>query len=283
MTTEHSPVHDVRDADFERAVIGRSHQVPVVVDFWAPWCGPCRQLGPVLERLAVEGAGAWELVKLNTDENPRTATQYRIQGIPAVKAFRDGRVVAEFTGAIPEAQVRAFLARIGPSEADTLAASAAEMEASGFAATAEDRYGEALAKQPDHPKALLGLARLLAARGATEAALRLLDRRPADAAVQALRAQIALQAAAGGVDLEALRRRVAADPKDAAAHYDLGRALAAEGDHATALDHLLTAVRLDRSLDDDGARRAMLDIFALLGDDDERTQDYRRQLSLLLF
>ena len=281
--TTHNTVRDVNDAGFETAVIRRSHEVPVVVDFWAPWCGPCRQLGPLLERLAGDARGAWELVKVNVDENPRTSAQYRVQGIPAVKGFRDGRMVAEFTGAVPESQVRAFLSRLLPSEADVLAREGAELEESAYLATAEDRYRDALAKDPNHPRAVVGLARVLAARDATDEALALLDRRPGDAEAQALRAQIGLQQAADGVDTAALEARIAADPKDAAAHYDLGRALAARGDYEPALEHLLATVRLDRKLDDDGARKAMLDIFALLGDADERTQRYRRMLGSVLF
>jgi putative thioredoxin len=264
-------------------VLRRSHEVPVVVDFWAPWCGPCRQLGPVLERLAGEANGEWELVKLNTDQNPRTATQYRIQSIPAVKAFRDGKMVSEFIGALPEPQVRAFLAKLVPSEAARLALEGAELESSGYLATAEDRYREALAKDANHAKALVGLARVLAERDADDEALSLLGRIPGDAEGQALRAKIGLKQAGGATDLASLEARIVADPKDAAARYELGRALAAQGDYERALQELLEVVRLDRSLDDDGARKAMLDIFSLLGDADERTQRYRRQLGMLLF
>ncbi len=281
--TTHGAVRDVRDADFETAVIERSRQVPVVVDFWAPWCGPCRQLGPVLERLAAGAEGAWELVKVNTDENPRTAAQYRIQGIPAVKGFRDGKMVAEFTGALPEPQVRAFLTRLLPNQADLLVREGADLEQSGYLATAEDRYRDALAKDANHAAAVLSLARLLLAREATAEALALLDRRPGDPEAQKLRAELALNQATTGVDIATLESRLAADADDAAAHYHLGRALAARGDYEPALEHLLATVRLDRKLDDDGARKAMLDIFALLGDADERTQRYRRMLGALLF
>jgi putative thioredoxin len=283
MTTHGAPVRDISDAEFESAVIRRSHDVPVVVDFWAAWCGPCRQLGPVLERLAAEAGGAWELVKINIDHNPRTAAQYRVQSIPAVKGFRDGAMVAEFLGAVPEAQVRSFLTRLLPSEADRLAREGAEMERSGYLATAEDRYRDALAQDPGHARATVGLARVLAARNAIDEALSLLDRRPVDPEAQKLRAEISLKRAAGSVDLDGLRSRVRSNPKDAAAQYELGRALAAAGEYEQALEHLLETVKLDRSLDDDGARKAMLDIFALLGDDDERTQRYRRMLGMVLF
>jgi putative thioredoxin len=283
VTTYGAHVRDVDDAEFDAAVIRRSHQVPVVVDFWAPWCGPCRQLGPILERLAAEAGGEWELVKVNIDNNPRVATQFRVQSIPAVKGFRDGAMVAEFLGAVPEAQVRSFLARVVPSEADRLAREGAEMEASGYMATAEDRFRDALAKEPNHVRAIVGLARVLAERNQTDEARALLDRVPGDPEAQKLRAHLSLAAADGGGDVAALEQRVAESPKDAAAHYELGRALAAHGDYERALDHLLETVRLDRSLDDDGARKAMLDIFALLGDADDRTQRYRRLLQSVLF
>jgi putative thioredoxin len=283
VTTHESSVRDANDADFETAVIRRSHDVPVVVDFWAPWCGPCRQLGPLLERMAAAANGDWELVKVNVDDNPRTATQFRVQSIPAVKGFRDGRMVAEFTGAVPESQVRTFLTRLLPSEADLLARAGAEMEESGYLATAEDRYRDALAKDPNHAAAIISLARVLAGRDAGDEALALLDRLPGNAEAQALRAQLTLRQATADADTAALEARIAADPKDAAAQYELGRVLAARGDYEPALEHLLATVKLDRTLDDDGARKAMLDIFALLGDADERTQRYRRMLGSVLF
>lgn len=283
MTTHGASVRDATDADFQRAVIERSRDVPVVVDFWAPWCGPCRQLGPVLERLASEANGAWELVKVNTDENPRTATQYRIEGIPAVKGFRDGKMVAEFTGALPEPRVRAWLNGLLPSEADRLADEGAEMERLGYLATAEDRYRDALTQAPNHARATIGLARILAERGATDEALSLLDQLPSDPEARATRAAIQMKATAGDADVPALEAQVAANPKDAVARYDLGRALAAKGDYGPALDQLLNVVKLDRTLDGDGGRKAMLDIFALLGDDDPRTHEYRKKLGYLLF
>lgn len=283
MTTPETHVRDIRDADFDQAVLHRSHQVPVVVDFWAAWCGPCRQLGPVLERLASEANGAWELVKLDTDANPRIATQYRISSIPAVKAFRDGAVVAEFIGALPEPQVRAFLEQLVPSAADVAVQSAVEMERSGYLATAEDRYREALSRNPSHATALAGLTRLLLARGAVEDAAALVGQHPASAELKAVRAQIDLRRAGGDDDHLTLVHAVEADPRNAEAHYALGRALAARAEYARALEHLLTVVKLDRAVDNDGARKAMLDIFTALGDDDERTRHFRTQLGMVLF
>ena len=285
MATHSTYVYDVDERSFATAVLERSHTVPVVVDFWAPWCGPCRILGPVLEKLAAQAAGQFELAKLNTDENPQLSQQFRIQGIPAVKAFKDGKVAAEFTGALPEPQVVAWLARLLPNQADQLAGRGDELAAAGHLNAAEDAYREALTLQPDHPAATIGLARTLAGRGAAgEAeALRLLKALPNDPRANQLRAEIGLRAAADGVDVGALEDRVAANPKDVAAQYDLGRALAAQGHYEPALDHLLAAVRLDRMHADDGARKAMLDLFSVLGEESPLTQTYRKRLSYLLF
>jgi putative thioredoxin len=156
---------DVGDRDFEREVVERSRDLPVVVDLWAPWCGPCRALGPVLERLATEQAGAFVLAKVNVDEAPAVAQRLRVQSIPAVKAFRDGAVVAEFVGAQPERAVRDFLASILPSEADRLAREGERKSAAGDAPGAEAAFDAALAADARHPRALLGLARIYAASG----------------------------------------------------------------------------------------------------------------------
>jgi putative thioredoxin len=283
MTTHSKHVYDVEDATFQAAVIDRSHTVPVVVDFWAPWCGPCRQLGPLLERLADQYDGQFELAKLNTDENPSTSQAFRIEGIPAVKAFKDGRMVTEFTGALPESQVRAFLTRILPSEADRMAQRADELAAAGHVNAAEDSYREALSKQAVHSGAAVGLARLLANRGEEDEALRILSTYPNDASANQLRAEIGLRKANGSTDRKELEERLAADPKDVEANYQLGMALAAEGDYDPAFEHMLAVVRLDRGYGEDAGRKAMLDLFNLLGDESPLTQRYRKQLSYLLF
>lgn len=282
MTANSAHVRDVTEATFASDVIERSKQTPVVVDFWAAWCGPCRVLGPVLERLAAEADGGFELVKVDVDTNPRLAQQYRVQGIPAVKAFRDGQMVNEFTGALPEPQVRAWLRGIVPSEADRQAARGQAAEDGGDPATAELAYREALMHDGAHPAASIGLARILAGRGETAEAEELLRPFPADPAAQRVRAQIKLRAAATA-DPVALRARIEANPRDVAAHYKLGMALAAEDAYTAALDHLLEAVKIDRKHANDSARKAMLDLFTLLGDDDPRTRDYRRRLSSVLF
>src|SRR5262245_36086478 len=167
---------DVGDADFEREVLEKSRERPVVVDFWAAWCGPCRALGPILERLAKEHAGAFVLAKLDVDRAPATAERYGVRRIPPVLALEDGAPVAELTGAQPEPVVRQFLARVLPSEADRLAAEGAELAAGGHENAAEARFRSALERDVRHAGALLGLARVLGARGEREVALELLSR-----------------------------------------------------------------------------------------------------------
>jgi len=276
-------IRDVDELSFGPMVIERSRQLPVVVDFWAPWCGPCRLLGPTLERLVATYNGQIALAKLNTDDNPRLSQEFRIQGIPAVKAFRDGRVTDEFTGALPEPQVRAFLERLLPSEADRLAAGAATLAYSGDRAAAEAEYRRALEADNGHAAANLGLARLLEARGANEEALRLLTMLPADPEATRLRAELNLRRAAGGADLAELEARVAASPEEIDVRYRLSTAFAAAGRYEAALDHLLEVVRRDRAYGDDAGRKSMLEIFAVLGDADPFTHRYRRRLSSLLF
>jgi putative thioredoxin len=276
-------VRDVDERSFEMSVIERSKQLPVVVDFWAPWCGPCRLLGPILESLVGSYGGRIELAKLNTDENPNISARYRIEGIPAVKGFRNGVLASEFTGALPEPQVRAFLQKLLPSEADELADAAVRQAYAGDIEAAEGTYRRAIVQDPSHRAANLGLARLLLARDQTDEALRLLGNLPADPEATRLRAELTLRQSAGGADVAALRKRIEQDPSDVAAHYQLGMTLAAGGDYEEALDHLLEVVRLDRKYENDGGRRGVLEIFEVLGDADPRTQSYRRQLGYLLF
>jgi putative thioredoxin len=276
-------VIDVGEADFEQAVLERSKTTPVVVDFWAPWCAPCRALGPVLERLAAEHDGAFVLAKVNVDEAPNLQAAFGIRGIPAVKAFRDGLLAGEFTGAQPEPVIRQLLQQILPTEADRLVVAAAGAPA----ATAEATLREALELEPRHPKALLALARRLADRDAIAEALPLLERISPSAAVfpeaERFAAELRTRAEGAGEDVAALRTALDANPDDLQARLDLGRALVARRQYEEGLMHLLEVVRRDRGFDDDGGRRAMVDVFAMLGSDDPLVERFRSELAKVLF
>jgi len=277
---------DVGDEDFEREVLERSRAVPVVVDFWAPWCGPCRTLGPVLERLATEHAGAFVLAKVNVDEAPAVASAFRIQSIPAVKAFRDGALAGEFVGAQPEAAVRQFLAPLLPTEADGLASTGEARAAAGDRPGAETAFKEALALDSRNAAALLGLARLYVTDGKATEALPLLERIPPGAAVardaERLAAEIRMGVDAVG-DEAALRHRVAANLEDLDARLQLGRVLAARRKYDDALAEMLEVVRRDAKHADGAARKAMLDVFEVLGPRDPLTERYRSALAQALF
>lgn len=279
-------VLDVDERTFQHEVIERSREVPVVVDFWAPWCGPCRMLGPVLESLAHEYQGRFILAKLNTDENQRLAAQFRIQGIPAVKAFKDGRIVAEFVGAQPRPVVRQFIEALLPNELDIKAAQGRELLQAGAFQEAERRFREVLAENPDHPAALLGLAKSLLGQGKEQGALQTLDRVPAatpeGAEAARLRAEIALRQEAGHEDEATLRTLLEEAPDDLDARFKLASLLAVQGRYDEAFEHYLEIVRRDRSFRDDGARKAMLQLFELLGDQ-PLVREYRNKLATLLF
>ncbi len=276
-------VLDVTDSSFAADVVGRSKSQPVVVDFWAPWCGPCRVLGPIIERVAAESKGEVLLAKLNTDENPQTASTYRIQGIPAVKAFRDGRVVAEFTGAVPEAQVRAFFAKLVPTAAERAAQQAAAAASSGDTAAAESAYRSALASSPSNADAIVGLATLLLDRGEREEAEKLLGRAPTDRRAKVLKHRLFLADFAAKHATEDLAGEVRANPADPRARYRLGVMLAARGQYDQAVEQLLQSLKIDRNFAEGAARKAVLAIFDILGLDSPQTREYQRQLSNVLF
>lgn len=276
---------EVFEENFEQEVIERSRKLPVVVDFWAPWCGPCRTLGPLLERLAGEFAGQFVLAKINVDENPLLAQAFRVQSIPYVVALRDGRVVAQFVGAQPEAAVREFLAALLPSDAERLAAQGQARLAAGQKAQAESLFRQALEKDPRCGSALVGLARLLLERGEEEEAKALLERVVSDPwRAQAERVLAELRLRQEGVADEAsLRERLAKNAADLEARLQLGKRLAAEGRYAEALEELLEVVRRDRNFQDQAARKAMLDIFQVLGSGNELAERYRAELANVLF
>jgi putative thioredoxin len=267
-------VNAVTEQTFGAEVLAASATKPVVVDFWAPWCGPCRQLSPLLEQMAQRFGDDVRVVKLNVDEAPRLAQQFRIQGIPAVKAFRDGRVVSEFVGLQPATVVQQFFAALMPSAADRLVA-----EAAGAPERAEPLLENALALEPGHTGALLALARIARAQGRDDDARALLARAPENAEVQRLLAEMRLAGANGdGQALERLAGQAERSPQDRLAY---GRALVAAQRHEDAAAALLTAVA-DPSTRDD-ARKLLLDLFRVLGDDHPITKRTRPRLASALF
>ena len=285
-------VKAVTTASFTADVIQELRKQPVLVDFWAPWCGPCKQLAPVLEKVVQASGGKVKLVKMNIDEHPSIPGQLGIQSIPAVIAFKNGQPVDGFMGAVPESQIQEFITRIagkgaGPQIAETLAAAAKAREAGDLQAAA-NLYDAVLADQPDNLDALGGLADILFEAGDRAAVEELLAGVPDDKkdapAIAGVRAKIAIadQAAALGDPVE-LERRLAANPKDHDARFDLAMIQNALGNRSEAADNLLAIVKADRTWRDDGARAQLLQFFDAWGMTDEVTLATRRKLSSLLF
>jgi putative thioredoxin len=269
-------VFDVDEHDFPTRVLERSAQVPVVVDFWAEWCGPCRTLGPMLERAVAARDGAVELAKVDVDRNQGLAMTYRVQGIPTVLGIRDGQVAGQFTGAVPAAQLESFLDELRPSPADEAVARARALPPD----EAERELRAALEHDPAHREAAVGLAGLLAGRAPQEALELVRPHRP-DPAAEAVvtRARLALD---GDTDVEGLRARVERGAADGHANLDLGRALAARGDYEEAIEALLAAVELGGETREP-AREQLVALFNLLGDDDTRVRGARSRLARALF
>jgi putative thioredoxin len=277
--------------DFMRDVLEASREVPVLVDFWAPWCGPCRQLTPILEKAVRAAKGAVRLVKLNIDEHPQIPGQMGVQSIPAVFAFQDGRPVDGFMGALPESRINAFITRlIGETAGDT----AADLEAAEAALAAGDvnaaaqMFGEVLQADRENAQSLAGLAKCYIKTGDlahAEQTLALVPPAKADSApVASARAALELQRKAPSAgDIESLRVKLAADPNDVQARFDLALALAAKGDRSGAADELLTLVAKNRSWNDDAARKQLVQLFDAWGASDPATIAGRQRLSSLLF
>ena len=285
-------IKDTTTAGFRQDVIAESAKQPVLVDFWAPWCGPCKQLTPVIEKAVKAAGGKVKLVKMNIDEHPQIPGQLGIQSIPAVIAFTKGQPVDGFMGALPESQVKGFIERlvgpVGPSAAEDMLAEAAELAAQGDASGAAELYAAVLAQEPDNVAAIAALAKLHLDLGDLDGAKRFLTMAPKgkenDPAIAGARAAIELaeQAASLG-DVGELMRRVEADPRDHQARFDLAVALNARNKREEAVDALLEIVRRDRTWNEDGARKQLVQFFEAWGPMDPATVAGRKRLSSVLF
>ena len=288
-------VKDTTTASFAADVIQPSRTQPVLVDFWAPWCGPCKQLTPILERVVQAAGGRVKLVKMNIDDHPSIAGQLGVQSIPAVFAFVNGQPVDAFMGALPESEVKAFVDRLTGGAAtpggDPVAEALEEAKAllgEGDAAEAAQLFAVVLQHAPDSLPAVAGLADCYLALGDAPRARAILDQAPADKAddpaLAPVRTRLKLAEEIARLGNPAtLKTRLAADAADHRARFDLALIEQAKGDRAAAAAHLLEIVRRDRAWDDDGARRKLLEFFEAWGGADPATKDARRKLSTLLF
>jgi putative thioredoxin len=286
-------IKDTTTAAFQTDVLAESRQQPVLVDFWAPWCGPCKQLTPVIEKAVKEAGGAVKLVKMNIDDHPSIPGQLGIQSIPAVIAFVNGQPVDGFMGALPESKVKEFIAKIGgPSDQENAIAEAVtaaqELLESGDYVQAGDIFNSILQAAPDNVDAIVGLASCVLESGDAEQAREILATIPADkqnaASVRALEAKLALadQVKLIGDPVE-LEKRLQADPQDYQARFDLAQVRNAQGRREDAANELLTIMKADRSWNEDGARMQLLQFFEAWGNTDPATLSARRKLSSLLF
>jgi putative thioredoxin len=278
---------DSSTATFEQDVLEASSRTPVLVDFWAPWCGPCRALTPTLEKLAAEFDGRFRLAKVNTDEHPEVAGRYGVRGIPNVKAFVDGQLVNEFTGALPESAVRRFLGTVLPSVSETLRRGAQADLARGDSGAAEAKLREALGADPGNHGARVDLAELLVARRDFAGADQELEAVPAerrDDRAANLAARIGFARKGQGLpDQAVLRAAIDARPDDTEARLAYAERLAADGDYRGALDQMLEVVRRDRGDRRERARKAAVEVFGLAADRPDLVAEYRRKLASTLY
>ena len=289
-------IKDTTAASFMADVVEASQQVPVLVDFWAPWCGPCKQLTPILERAVQAANGAVRLVKINIDEEPEIAQQMRVQSVPTVFAFVDGRPVDGFAGAQPESKIKELINRLsgqdGPNPMDEMLDAADEAVETGNMEQATAIYSQVVQADRTNTRALCGLAKCIAAQGDTEQAQAILDMVPEDqkSSVEVQSAEAALNLAAKSahavVDMaamEALRERLEADPKDFQAHYELALAQVAAGMKEEAVDSLMEIIQINKEWNDRAAHSQLLELFEAWGPKDEMTLYGRRRLSSVLF
>jgi putative thioredoxin len=277
------------DQGFAADVVEASKVQPVIVDFWATWCGPCRTLGPALEKAVLEAKGAVKLVKIDVDKNPVFAGQLRVQSIPTVYGFKDGKPIDGFMGAVPESQIKDFIKRLvgeaGPSDLDLLLEDAkADLEAGDIGGAAQ-LFAQALQAAPDNVKAIAGLARCYVAGGDFERAKEVVAMAPADASdadLASVRAALAL-AAEAPAETAGLEQRIAANANDHEARFELAKAFAARGKMAEAADQLLEIIARDRAWNDEAARKQLLTVFDAAGPTSDVAKSGRRRLSSILF
>ncbi len=289
--TSATQIKDVTTASFRQDVVSDSMVQPVLVDFWAPWCGPCKQLGPIIEKAVAAAKGKVKLVKMNIDDHPQIAGQLGIQSIPAVIAFSKGQPIDGFVGALPESQISGFIERlVGPIDdgSAALLESAAELAKSGDFSAAIEAYGAVLVEDSENLEALAGIIKLYIESADLEAARGYLEAVPEgkenDSIIAAARAalELAEQAATLG-DTAGFEAAIAANPNDHQARFDLALALAAAGKREEATDSLIEIIKRDRTWKEDGARVQLLQFFEAWGPMDEMTKAGRRKLSTLLF